>query len=360
MLPVGRHFGDGAGSTVALKPSQFDDRNLSRNSKLSPFPRHSLPQQSIERSQSRDAQLAAGSTALVDTNEPKDIILRSFQPRVAVFASTDTEELIRLKGIYGGFCGLLKPFGESLPGNVIIRDSAGGSKSWNNFGVHFIEYGERESCSSWLSKTVGDDSSVRDQSRLGIVCQHPETSSKSSFITHPSALDSLVEHCLSIDSGVSHDEPTVLQKPNWRSTPPYYGLYLEKLLYRDPMVPYETVSHPVACVIAISSQCSSPIETLRELYRNTGQGVQRVPFWAGNEFLRYYVLVHDEDQDDISKSTALFDQMKKHFGLHCHLLRLRSVECTKNEEDSIQLPRCKWLSPEEDLYNIRQGTNSFH
>ncbi|MCJ1439506.1 hypothetical protein MMC27_008900 [Xylographa pallens] len=360
MLPVGQSFGVGVRN---IRSSQFDNERLSSTSILSPTPGHPLSRPSVENSQTRDAQIPAKSVVQLDTNDPKDIILRSFQPRVAVFASADTEELIRLKGIYGGLCGLLKPFGENLAGNVVIRDSVGGSKSWNNFGVHFIEYGNRDGSSSWPSKPAGDDSSVRGQSRFGVSGQHPETSSKSSFTSQPSKLDGLIERCLSITTRGSRDGRTVPQKPDWRSTPPYYGLYLEKLLYRNPMVPYETMSHPVACVIAISSQCSSPIETLRELYRNTGQGVKRVPFWAGNEFLRYYVLVHDEDHDDITKSTALFDQMKRHFGLHCHLLRLRSVECTENDEDSTQLPRCRWLSPEEDLYNIRQvqggGTNDF-
>ena len=357
MLPVEENFGDGVGN---IRSSQTDNERLSNTSILSPTPGHPFPRPSVENTQTGDAQLPAKSIALLDNNDPKDIILRSFQPRVAVFASADTEELIRLKGIYGGLCGLLKPFGESLAGNVVIRDSVGGSKSWNNFGVHFIEYGNRDGSSSWPSKPAGDDNSVHGQSRFGVLGQHPETSSKSSFTREPSKLDDLIERCLSITTWASRDGRAVPQKPDCRSTPPYYGLYLEKLLYRDPMVPYETMSHPVACVIAISSQCSTPIETLRELYRNTGQGVKRVPLWAGNEFLRYYVLVHDEDHDDITKSTALFDQMKRHFGLHCHLLRLRSVECTENEEDSTQLPRCRWLSPEEDLYNLRQGTHSCH
>ena len=355
MLPVGRSSGDGVGNTVALRPSQIDSRRLSSTSTLSPIVEPSSPRRSTERSQSR---ASAKSVALSDTNDPKDIILRSFQPRVAVFASADTEELIRLKGIYGGFCGLLKPFGESLAGNVTIRDSVGASKSWNNFGVHFVEYGKRDGSSSWPSRTLGGYGSVRGQSHFGILGQPPETS-KSGIVTHSSVLDDLLERCLSGSSQSSRDGPTVLFTRDWRSTPSHYGLYLKKLLYRDPMVPYETMSYPVACVIAISSQCTSPIETLRELYRNTGQGVNRVPLWAGTEFLRYYVLVHDEDHGDITKSTALFDQMKRHFGLHCHLLRLRSIECTENEEDAIKLPRCQWLSPEEDLYNIRQGIRSW-
>ncbi|MCJ1405780.1 hypothetical protein MMC11_009010 [Xylographa trunciseda] len=351
MLPVERNSGDEVGPTAARGPSQIGNERLPA---LSPVSGHPSPQRNIERSQSREVQSPATPVVLLDFNDPKDIILRSFQPRVAVFASADTEELIRLKGIYGGFCGLLKPFGESLAGNVIIRDSVGGSKSWNNFGVHFIEYGKREAASSWQSQTFSDDSSIQGQNSFGVLDQHPEILSKSSFVKHPSMLDNLLENRLSLGSGGSSVGRTVPHMPDQTATPPYYGLYLEKLLYRDPVVPHETLSHPVACVIAISSQCTTPIETLRELYKGTSQGVGRVPVWAGNEFLRYYVLVHDEDHDDITKSTALFDQMKRHFGLHCHLLRLRSVECTENEGDSTQLPSCRWLSAEEDLHNIRR------
>jgi hypothetical protein len=59
--------------------------------------------------------------------------------------------------------------------------------------------------------------------------------------------------------------------------------------------------------------------------------------------------VHDEDRDDISESTKLYDQMKRHFGLHCHLLRLRSNQCVVTDDDSVQVPECEWLSPSERL-----------
>ena len=124
------------------------------------------------------------------------------------------------------------------------------------------------------------------------------------------------------------------------------------------MVPHEIFSHPVACVIAISSQSPAPIETLRDLYSETRQGAKRVPAWAGSEFLRYYVLVHDEEHDDIAKSTALFEQMKRHFGLHCHLLRLRSTVCQFNSEDSMELPSHAWRSAEDELKEKQQTGRS--
>lgn len=112
------------------------------------------------------------------------------------------------------------------------------------------------------------------------------------------------------------------------------------------MVPYETLCHPVSCIIAVSSHNPSPIETLRHLYTQSGK---RIPVFVGAEYLRYYVLIHDEERDDMAKSTALFDLMKRHFGLHCHLLRLRSSHCVQSDDDSTPVPPYQWLPPEEDL-----------
>lgn len=138
---------------------------------------------------------------------------------------------------------------------------------------------------------------------------------------------------------------------------PYYQLFLSRLLSATAFSPHETFLHPVACVIAISSRNQTPIETLRQLYAQTAQGSKVSAPFVNPEYLRYYVLVHDEDRDDIVKSSALFDQMKRHFGLHCHLLRLRSDECLPTDDDSVETPACEWLSPAEDLFRLNELEN---
>jgi hypothetical protein len=55
------------------------------------------------------------------------------------------------------------------------------------------------------------------------------------------------------------------------------------------------------------------------------------------------------------RSTALFDQMKKHFGLHCHLLRLRSGGKTvMTDDDAVEVPTSRWRSAAEELSDIRR------
>jgi trafficking protein particle complex subunit 8 len=67
--------------------------------------------------------------------------------------------------------------------------------------------------------------------------------------------------------------------------------------------------------------------------------------------------VHDEENDDITRSMGLFEQMKRHLGLHCHLLRLRSSQSAETDDDSIPLPRSNWMTATEELVEIRRSEN---
>ncbi|UZP39797.1 hypothetical protein NXS19_007613 [Fusarium pseudograminearum] len=138
-------------------------------------------------------------------------------------------------------------------------------------------------------------------------------------------------------------------------TSPYYALYLRRLLSGLPISPHETFSHPVACVIAVSSRNPDPITEMRKLYTETNEGSKRLPPWVDSEFIRYYVLVHDEERDGIIQSMAVFEQMKRHLGIHCHLLRLRSSQSAETDDDSIPLPRSDWMSAHEELEDIRHS-----
>ena len=334
-----------------ISPSRRDSLMTTTSSKTS-------SQRSYDRSLSTGGRSSSEISSGGGDSKPREIILRSFSPHIAVFASTDAEELVRLKGIYGGFRGLLRPFGESIQGRVVVRDSVGASRAWDDFGIHIDELGEKSSASY-----LGEGQATRRSKREGSTERawngvgHRPTDQGNLSSRLDEVLDRysrLVEAEKSSPPGL--DSKNVPANPLPESRPQYYELYLRKLLSTRRMVPYETLSQPVACMIAISSQNTTPIETLRELYSETRQGARSVPDWAGNEYLRYYVLIHDEEHDDITRSTALYEQMKRHFGLHCHLLRLRTSECVPTDDDSIRLPPCDWLSPEEELIELqRQG-----
>ncbi|KAI1620112.1 ER-golgi trafficking TRAPP I complex 85 kDa subunit-domain-containing protein [Exophiala viscosa] len=286
---------------------------LSRSS--SPNGRLSLSFARFGRSQV-NSPLGNSSETYDDT---RSLIIRAFSPTVAIYAAPEVDELATGKGIKDGFTGLIRPFGNRVSGKVVVRDSSGASRAWEDFGVHFAD----------LGRLVEDGTSSADAEHLEKV-------------------EELMEQFIGEGFDDTADVPARGEVSH------FYKLFLSRLLCSTTMSPHESFRHPVGAVIAISSSTKQPIETLRSLYQQTAQGSRALPPYANPEYLRYYVLVHDEDRDDFSKSSALFDQMKRHFGLHCHLLRLRSTPCTQSDDDSEELPVCEWLSPAEQLSILRE------
>ncbi|KAK5136584.1 hypothetical protein LTR08_002598 [Meristemomyces frigidus] len=295
--------------------------------------------------------------------ETRDIILRAFAPHVSVLASQDTEEFIRHKGIHGGLLEVLRPFGEHVPGKVTIRDSSGVSRSWDDFGIRFVGVKDGlESPRVAGRRSTDSTASVQRNGQRASMFEYKPARLRSGGDVQQ--IEELVDrHLTFAEEQSSPLEADYLTHKEAETTDPqtasqFYTLYLRRLLSGLPLVPSETLSHPVASVIAISSRSPSPIEELRTLFASSNQGEHRLPQWVHNEFLRYYVLVHDEDYDDITKSMNLFDQMKRHFGLHCHLLRLRSTQCVPSDDGSTKLPHCEWTSAAEELAEIVRRESS--
>lgn len=293
--------------------------------------------------------------------ETRDLILRAFAPHVSVLASQDTEELVRHKGITGGLLELLRPFGEHVPGKVTIRDSVGASKSWEDYAVRFVGVRDGLESPRLNNRNSTDSTGSRNGQRASILEYKPARLRSGGDVPQ---IEDLVERHLTFaeeQSGpfeadyINHKDATSADP---HKTSPFFLLYLRRLLSGLPMVPAETTSHPVASVIAISSRSANPIEELRNLFASSNTGEHRLPQWVHNEFLRYYVLIHDEDYDDIQKSTSLFDQMKRHFGLHCHLLRLRSTQCLPSDDDAVKLPPCDGMSAAEEMTEIARRESS--
>ncbi|RYO75189.1 hypothetical protein DL766_007090 [Monosporascus sp. MC13-8B] len=74
--------------------------------------------------------------------DPLNLILKAFAPHVAVYTSEDTDILMREKGFERGLWELLRPFGERVQGKVVIRDSNGSSRTYEDYSIHFVRFGE--------------------------------------------------------------------------------------------------------------------------------------------------------------------------------------------------------------------------
>ncbi|OTB01102.1 hypothetical protein M426DRAFT_323752 [Hypoxylon sp. CI-4A] len=286
--------------------------------------------------------------------DPLNLILGAFVPHVAVYTSEDTDILLKEKGFERGLWELLRPFGEQVQGKVIIRDSNGASRTYEDYSINFVRFGEGivhpESVASGLR--------TAQTSRANGVSEKPNDPAKG----QPSKGIAIQDVEAVVDCYLSGEELSPNQVPHSPTShgldidvpSTFYSLYLRKLLSGLPLTPHETFGHPVACVIAISSRNQTPIETLRRLYTESSTGDKRLPEWVDGQYLRYYVLVHEEERDDITRSISLFEQMKRNLGLHCHLLRIRGTQSVATDDDSIPLPRSEWMSASEELADIRR------
>lgn len=286
--------------------------------------------------------------SLVDTDaasepgNPLSLAMRAFVPHVAIYASSDTDGLVREKGFERGLWELLRPFGERVPGKVTIRDSNGSSRSWDDFSVRFSRLGDNVESPDGLMRAPNGQAAVQATKKIADV----ETVVNRHLTYAEQSFSNLIQPSTPTTHGLDKE-----------ATSPYYALYLRRLLSGIPMSAHESWAHPVACVIAASSREPAPIETFRRLYHESTNGDRRLPPWVDGDYLRYYVLVHDEENSDITKSMALFDQMKRHLGLHCHLLRIRSSQGAETDDDSIPLPRSEWMSAQEELVDIERSEN---
>ncbi|KAH7376575.1 ER-golgi trafficking TRAPP I complex 85 kDa subunit-domain-containing protein [Plectosphaerella cucumerina] len=296
----------------------------------------------------------AASKSLLDAaadspGDPLNLLLKSYVPHIAIYTSQDTAEFAKEKGFSNGLWELLRPFGERIQGKVSIRDSNGSSRAWEDFSVRFVELGSNIEAPEIAASGSKNPASVAN----GISKNNAKERKRLEDVE--AVVERHLRYAEDSIQGMPHHGHLTRQGLDIEATSPYYSLYIRRLLSGIPVSAHETFAHPVACVIAISSRSKNPIDELRQLYNETRTGNKSVPGWVDGEYLRYYVLVHDEERDDITRSITLFEQMKRHLGLHCHLLRLRSSQSAETDDDSIPLPRSDWMTAEEELADIHRS-----
>ncbi|KAI0271395.1 ER-golgi trafficking TRAPP I complex 85 kDa subunit-domain-containing protein [Gloeopeniophorella convolvens] len=78
-------------------------------------------------------------------------------------------------------------------------------------------------------------------------------------------------------------------------------------------------NHPVAVVLAVSTMLPNPLQTLAQLHSRPIE----LPSWVDNTHLRYSLIIHPENSPlSDEEAGALFNAVKKQYGLHSYLLPL--------------------------------------
>jgi trafficking protein particle complex subunit 8 len=203
-------------------------------------------------------------------------------PHIAVHASDDTNALARDKG-FEDFKELLRPYGETVTGKINIRDSHGLGQTYDDFGIRIT--GMWDLLDDGIM-TSSNGPSLRPGGGLTATGKIP---------TGGGNLDDL-EKLMAYHVDRAEETKGVMITGDDSLGQSMYNLFLRRMLSRMPVSPHETFTHPVACIIAISSRNANPIEALRKLY-DSGNQVP-IPLYVSRDYLRYYVLVHDDDRDD--------------------------------------------------------------
>ncbi|KJA29295.1 hypothetical protein HYPSUDRAFT_176107 [Hypholoma sublateritium FD-334 SS-4] len=82
----------------------------------------------------------------------------------------------------------------------------------------------------------------------------------------------------------------------------------------------ESWNHPVAVILAVSTLAPNPLAAITALHARSLQ----FPTWVDTNFLRYTLIIHPHNSPlSDEEATALFNAVKKQFGLHSYLLPLK-------------------------------------
>ncbi|PPQ67072.1 hypothetical protein CVT25_005673 [Psilocybe cyanescens] len=94
----------------------------------------------------------------------------------------------------------------------------------------------------------------------------------------------------------------------------------------------EAWNHPVALIFAVSTTAPNPLQAITALHSRTNQ----LPPWVDTNFLRYTLIIHPHNSLlSAEEAGALYNAVKKQFGLHSYLL---SLDLPKPPPPPIRVP----------------------
>ncbi|XP_064466657.1 trafficking protein particle complex subunit 8-like isoform X2 [Ornithodoros turicata] len=224
----------------------------------------------------------------------QEFIQGVFSPMVAVLCSSEAEDLCKKNNL--SFVELLQPFCQSV--EVTVKPPTGTQapvaaklrlaiRDLHNPVPHLA-----------ASKKLLNDSVANVQ---------PDLDNRSS-------LTSIKVGCYSLQVS---------------SSTPWFNSYRDVFFQVMPPLEHDFTRHFLACIFVVASSQPSPQEEIQRLAQSqhhcqlNGSHHSR---WFFPHVLKYYVLLHDVAQGDLTKAEALYQSMTNLYGSSCcHLLQVNSV-----------------------------------
>ena len=142
----------------------------------------------------------------------------------------------------------------------------------------------------------------------------------------------LPEHYLKITC--RQDVSIYLKESKTRSFTPWYRVYCDNFMRLLRYSEHETINHPVAVLMGVSSEDENPIQTFTEMY-----GEEHVPdamkkTWIDPNLLKFFVMVHDGSNGNMQNAQQKYSALVDHFGVkRCFFLNINN-----KREDDLPLP----------------------
>lgn len=131
------------------------------------------------------------------------------------------------------------------------------------------------------------------------------------------------------------------------SSTPWFEAYREVFFQVMYPTEHEFTHHYLACIFVVSSSHIDPLGQINELHHQQEQYQQQNSShsgarWFFSTILKYYVLLHDVSEENLSKAESIYQNMKTTYGAAvCHLLQINSKSSAdinnlqKNDDDEL-------------------------
>ncbi|KAL2315476.1 Transport protein particle subunit trs85-1 [Schizosaccharomyces pombe] len=260
----------------------------------------------------------------------RQLISDIYCPHIFIMASDDTENFMKRKG-FDDFASFIRPFGDrifqSSTNNSAISKETLDSRIFDNDhdSIRFVPMEAVQVPRQWKRNKAWNTENGLEN------CANSRFAPGGDIDSFRILSQKLIEEW--VQSGSNNYPENGFLNPILD--------YLKLLLSGNPVAEHETFSHPVGCLIVITSHNTNPMATVMRLFKE----INNAPFpnFISKEILHYYLFIHDEDNNDLSNSKQIFQQMRRSLGANSHFIRLRSnyisakpLDTDRSDTSSIQ------------------------
>ena len=229
------------------------------------------------------------------------IVHRALCPRIAVLTSPDVDSSVHANGATH-LVDLLRPF-EHATENVTLRTSQLETRVAPVYPVRFDRL-----------------DAFKYQDGLDIWGEFLDMIQRS-FHDNP------VEDTVAVPL-----DPGDMDRATWQTqvqkAPNLFRHFMSHILHFRPLWPHDTMSHPCALVLAVTSHGPDPLNAFASLYETCQKSeIFAQQAYMESNLLRCYLVLHDCAQlgSDMTRSMAVLDEVRKTYGVHCALLPINSA-----------------------------------